>query len=315
MEKCLYIVVPCFNEEDCLPETEPIFLKKLQDLIASKAIGEKSRLVFVDDGSKDKTWSLIESYHEKCPLVMGVKLSRNKGHQYALMAGLSVALDVADATVSIDADLQDDINAIDKMVEKWGEGSDVVYGVRNDRETDSAFKKFTAEAFYKILAKMGVDIVYNHADFRLLSNRALKALLEYKETNLFIRGIIPQLGYPSSKVTYSRKERMAGKSHYPLKKMLTLAWNGITSNSDFPLHCLLFFGIFLFAVSSIAMIVFGILYGVGVLPFYSLTFILGSIFLGVGLVLMGQGIIGEYIGKINIEVKKRPRYFIEEVLR
>lgn len=290
-------------------------MDKLQSLIAKGAIDESSRILFVDDGSKDKTWDLIESYHKQNPLVRGVKLSRNKGHQYALVAGLSVAEKESDATISIDADLQDDINAIDSMVEEWAKGNDVVYGVRTKRDTDSFFKRFSAESFYKLLSFMGVDVVYNHADFRLLSTRALHALLEYDETNLFLRGIVPQIGYPSSIVYYERKEREAGQSHYPLSKMLALAWNGITSNSNKPLGWLMSFGVLLSALSSILMIVYGILFGVRVLDFSFMPFIFGSIFLMGGLIFMGLGIVGEYVGKINIEVKKRPRYFIDKVLK
>jgi glycosyltransferase involved in cell wall biosynthesis len=315
MNHCLYLVVPCFNEEKCLPITEPILLSTLKGLIAKGEIDNTSRLLLVDDGSKDKTWDLIESFHAKDPLVSGVKLSRNKGHQYALFAGLSIAVSQCDATISIDADLQDDVSAIEKMVGEWKKGSDVVYGVRESRKSDSFFKRFSAEAFYKILAKMGVEVVYNHADFRLLSKRALSGLLQYQETNLFLRGIIPQLGYPSSKVYYSRKAREAGYSHYPLSKMLALAWNGITSNSDKPLRWLTSFGLLLTVLSSLTMIVYGICYGVGVIPFSYMPFIFGSIFLMGGLLFIGLGLLGEYIGKINMEVKKRPRFFIEEVLK
>lgn len=315
MNHCLYVVVPCFNEEKCLPLTEPILLATLKDMIAKGEIDESSRLLLVDDGSKDKTWELIESFHKKDPLVSGVKLSRNRGHQYALFAGLTIAEKSCDASVSIDADLQDDVSSISKMVEEWKKGNDVVYGVRESRKSDSFFKRFSAEAFYKILAHMGVEVVYNHADFRLLSKRALSALLQYQETNLFLRGIIPQLGYPSSKVYYSRKAREAGYSHYPLSKMLALAWNGITSNSDKPLHWLTSFGVLLCAVSSLVMIVYGILYGIAFLPFSYIPFIFGCIFLVGGLLFVGLGLLGEYIGKINMEVKKRPRFFIEEVLK
>lgn len=315
MNHCLYVVVPCFNEEKCLPLTEPILLSSLQELIASKKIDETSRLLFVDDGSKDRTWELIESFHKENPLVCGVKLSRNKGHQYALFAGLSIACPLSDATVSIDADLQDDVAAIKQMVDEWQKGNDVVYGVRESRKSDSFFKRFSAEAFYKILAAMGVEVVYNHADFRLLSKRALSSLLRYQETNLFLRGIIPQLGYPSSKVYYSRKAREAGYSHYPLSKMLALAWNGITSNSEKPLHWLTSCGILFASISSLTMIIYGICFGIGVSTFTYIPFIFGSIFLMGGLLFMGLGLLGEYIGKINMEVKKRPRFFIEEVLK
>ncbi len=311
----LYIVVPSYDEEACLLDSATQLQAKLRSLIKKGVCSPESKIVFVDDGSKDKTWSIISSLHDKDALFQGLKLSRNEGHQYACMAGLAYAADNADAAITIDADLQDDINAIDTMVLDFNQGIDVVYGVRTSRKSDTFFKRFTAEGYYKVMGKMGVEIVNNHADFRLMSKRALKALLSFNEGNLFLRGIVPLVGYESATVGYSRKERTAGKSHYPLKKMLALAWNGITSFSVMPLSFIPKAGGVLMILSSLAMVVFGILFGIGTLPYRDLPFILGSIFLATGLILVMMGILGEYIGKINIEAKHRPHYFIEEILK
>ncbi|MFA6620095.1 MAG: glycosyltransferase family 2 protein [Bacilli bacterium] len=309
----LYLVVPCYNEEECLPSSAQALKEKILALEQAAKIAPESRIVFVNDGSKDKTWSLITSLHQENPIFVGVKLSRNKGHQYALMAGLSYAVDKCDATVTIDADLQDDINAIDTMVDDFAKGIQIVYGVRTGRKSDSFFKRSTASGYYRIMRKMGVDMIDEAADFRLMGKVAVQALLSYGENNLFLRGIVPQLGYPSSTVGFERKPRAAGVSKYPLKKMLALAWNGITSFSVKPLGLLFSFGTFLVLASSIVMIVFAFLYGFGVLPFWDFTYLLASLFLATGILLQGMGILGGYVGKIGLEVKKRPHYFVEEI--
>jgi glycosyltransferase involved in cell wall biosynthesis len=310
----LYLVVPCYNEEECLPESAALLKGKLQSLIEAKSIAPESRIVLVNDGSKDKTWSIISSLHEKDGTFVGIKLSRNKGHQYALMAGLRYAVDKSDATITIDADLQDDINAIDSMVDDFAKGNQIVYGVRTGRKSDSFFKRFTAESYYKFMRKIGVDMVEEAADFRLMGKVAAQALLSYGETNLFLRGVVPQIGYPSTTVGYERKPRTAGVSKYPLKKMLSLAWNGITSFSNKPLDLLFSCGSFLTFCSILVMIVFAFLYGFQVLPFWDFTYLIASLFLVCGILLQGMGILGGYIGKINTEVKKRPPYFIESIL-
>lgn len=310
----LYLVVPCYNEEECLPASAKTLKEKLQSLVEKGKISDKSRIVFVNDGSKDKTWSLISELHQQDQTFVGVKLSRNKGHQYALVAGLSYAVDKCDATITIDADLQDDVNAMDEMVDDFAKGIQVVYGVRTGRKSDSFFKRFTAESYYKIMRKIGVDMVEEAADFRLMGKAAVQALLSYGETNLFLRGVVPQIGYPSATVGYERKPRTAGVSKYPLKKMLALAWNGITSFSTKPLDFLFSFGTFLAVCSILVMIVFAFLYGFQVLPFWDFTYLIASLFLVCGILLQGMGILGGYIGKINLEVKKRPRYFVEKIL-
>ena len=309
------IVVPCYNEEECLPLTMPRLLEKLKSLIAAGKIDENSSIVMVDDGSKDKTWEVITSLHEQDPHYRGLKLSHNRGHQYALVAGVEYSAKRADASISIDADLQDDINAIDQMVEEFEKGADIVYGVRSSRETDTFFKRATAQGYYRILQKWaGVEVIYNHADFRLMSKKAMDALLEYKESALFLRGIVPELGFKTAKVTYARKEREAGQTHYSLSKMLSLAWNGVTSFSIKPLREIFRLGLLFMILSVIAMVTFGVLQGVKVLPYDGLPYILGSIFLMGGILLAAMGILGVYVGKVNYEVKKRPRYFIEETL-
>ena len=308
----LYIVVPCYNEAEMLPISAPIFLKKIKDLIAAGVIGEKSKTVFVDDGSKDATWEYIAALCRHDSHFAGVKLSRNRGHQNALLAGLSAVADDCDMTVSIDADLQDDIHAIDEMVARYHEGYEVVYGVRSARETDTLFKRTTAEGFYKLMLSMGVDIVYNHADFRLLSRRALKGLLEFKEVNLFLRGMVPLVGYRSTSVTYARAERAAGESKYPLKKMLSFAFDGITSFSVKPIRLitsagvLSLLGLFVYLIYLIVCACIGHP-GDGRLAI-SLVWLFGS------LNLIGLGVVGEYIGKIYMETKSRPRFLIETYL-
>lgn len=310
----LYLVVPCYNEEECLPDSAKALKGKLQSLIAAKKISPESRIVFVNDGSKDKTWSLISALHEQDKMFVGVKLSRNKGHQYALMAGLRYAADKCDAVITIDADLQDDINAFNAMVDDFAKGIQVVYGVRTGRKSDSFFKRVTAASYYRIMRRIGVDMIEEAADFRLMGKVAVEALLSYGETNLFLRGVVPQIGYPSAMVGYERKPRTAGVSKYPLKKMLALAWDGITSFSTKPLDLLFSGGTFLAVNSILVMIVFAFLYGFAVLPFWDFTYFIASLFLVCGILLQGMGILGGYIGKINVEVKKRPRYFIEAVL-
>lgn len=307
----LSIVVPCYNEQDvfslCLNELS----SRINEMKDKGKIDRESQIVFVDDGSKDNTWRLIEEASRRSRLVKGVKLSRNKGHQTALMAGLS-SCTTSDITVSIDADLQDDTAVIEKMVDSYISGHDIVYGVRNDRTSDSFFKKFTAEAFYKVMTKLGVNQVENHADFRLLSRRALNSLLQYKEQNLYIRGLIPLIGYPSDKVYYSRHERAAGESKYPLRKMLALALEGITSFSVTPLRIVTALGFIISILSSIGVMYTLAQYFLGHTVSGWASMILAVLFIG-GVQMLCLGVIGEYIGKIYIESKKRPKFFISEV--
>ena len=313
MGDVLYIVVPCYNEEAVLPETQKELGNKLETMITAGAVSEKSRIIFVDDGSKDKTWELIEKYHSENPRIGGVKLAHNRGHQFAVLAGLMTVKDLCDMAITMDADLQDDIDVVDKFVEKYKEGCEVVYGVRNSRATDTFFKKTTAEGFYKIMQAMGVDIVFNHADYRLMSKTVLDALSEYKEVNLFLRGIVPLIGYKSDTVEYARKERFAGESKYPLKKMLSLAFEGITSFSVKPIRMVANLGAIIAAVSVIFLIwsVCVKLFGQSVDGWSSL---MASIWLMGGLQIFCIGLIGEYVGKIYMETKHRPRYIIEQFL-
>ena len=302
----LYLVIPCYNEEDMLPITSKALLQKMNSLIESGKIAPDSKVMFVDDGSKDKTWELIEVLHNFSPMFTGLKLSRNKGHQNALLAGLMTAKNYADIIVSMDADLQDDINAIDGFLEKRAEGCDIVYGVRSSREKDTAFKRGTAQGYYKILAKMGVEITYNHADYRLMSKRAVEGLAEFKEVNLFLRGLVPMVGYNSDIVTYVRAERQAGESKYPLKKMISFAMEGITSLSVKPISFITALGVIVFLISLIILIG-SIIAGNSA----SMTIIMASIWALGGLQLAAIGIIGEYIGKIYLESKARPKFIIE----
>lgn len=306
----LSIVVPCYNEQDvfslCLSELSSV----LANMVDKGKIDETSHIVFVDDGSKDLTWNLIKEESNNNPLVKGVKLSRNKGHQTALMAGLYSCV-ASDITVSIDADLQDDTAVVEKMVDSYLSGHDIVYGVRNDRASDSFFKKFTAETFYKVMTKLGVSQVENHADFRLLSKRALDALLQYREQNLYIRGLIPLIGFPSEKVYYSRRERTAGESKYPLRKMLALALEGITSFSVTPLRIVTALGFVISILSSLGIIYTLAQYFMGHTVSGWASVILAVLFIG-GVQMLCLGVIGEYIGKIYMESKRRPKYFIEE---
>lgn len=309
----LYMVVPCYNEEEVLDETTRQLVPKLESMAEQGKISRKSRILYVNDGSSDQTWMVISRLHEEYDMVSGLNLSRNRGHQNAVLAGLMYAKDHCDAAISMDADLQDDIDAIDKMVDKFRDGKDVVYGVRSSRKKDSLFKRFTAEAFYKLMTWMGVEIVFNHADYRLMSRRVLMQLEHYKEVNLFLRGIVPLIGYPSDCVYYERQERFAGESKYPLKKMLSFALDGITSFSVKPIRFIMVLGIVIFLISIM------------ILGYSVVRFILGRTVLGWsslmvsiwalgGLQLLAIGVIGEYIGKMYLETKERPRFAIQEVL-
>lgn len=308
----LYIVIPCYNEEEMLPITTEELEKKMNNLINKKLISDKSKVLYVNDGSKDKTWELIKNISKKEHFT-GINLSRNRGHQNALLAGLMVAKEYADIVISMDADLQDDIDAIDKMLEEYNNGSEVVYGVRSSRKKDTLFKRKTAEMFYKFMKCMGVDIVYNHADYRLTSKKVLDNLENYEEVNLFLRGIFPLIGFKSSNVYYERKERVAGKSKYPLKKMLAFACDGITSFSIKPIRLVLNLGIIMFVLSLIIMIYSLIVKLLGN-AVSGWTFIICSIWMVSGIQMLSLGIIGEYIGKIYNETKRRPRFIIAENL-
>ena len=314
MGDVLYIVVPCYNEEAVLPETQKELGNKLETMITAGAVSEKSRIIFVDDGSKDKTWELIEKYHSENPRIGGVKLAHNRGHQFAVLAGLMTVKDLCDMAITMDADLQDDIDVVDKFVEKYKEGCEVVYGVRNSRATDTFFKKTTAEGFYKIMQAMGVDIVFNHADYRLMSKTVLDALSEYKEVNLFLRGIVPLIGYKSDTVEYARKERFAGESKYPLKKMLAFAIDGITSFSIKPIRLITTLGVGALCASAL-MIIWFIIGAVRGNTVSGWATIVISIWLFGGLILLGLGVVGEYIGKIYMEAKGRGRFRVVKLLR
>ena len=309
----LYLVIPCYNEEAVLHETAKQLLVKMNSMFDRGMISRESKIMFVNDGSRDKTWEIIRELHESNPIYSGVKLSRNKGHQNALLAGLMTAKEKADMAISLDADLQDDVDVIDKMVEKYYDGNDVVYGVRSARDTDTFFKKFTAEGFYKIMQAMGVEIVFNHADYRLMSKRALEGLSEFREVNLFLRGIVPLIGYKSDIVTYERHERFAGESKYPLKKMLAFATDGITSFSIKPIRMITTCGFLIFAISLIMLIYFLVVHFMG-RTVHGWTSTIVSIWAIGGLQLLAIGIVGEYIGKIYLETKARPKYIIETVL-
>lgn len=309
----LYIVVPCYNEEDVIMETAKRLKEKMLALITKGSASSKSRIMFVNDGSKDRTWELITELHTQDNLYSGVNLSRNRGHQNALLAGLLTAKDLCDVAISMDADLQDDINAVDEMMDRYQEGFDVVYGVRSERKTDTAFKRMTAQGFYKFMNLMGVEAIYNHADYRLMSKRALEALSDYKEVNLFLRGMVPLVGFKSCSVNYARGERFAGESKYPLKKMLALAFDGITSFSIKPIRFITFLGALIFFVSLLMIIYFLVRQATGgtIEGWASLAC---SIWAIGGIQLLSLGIIGEYIGKIYNETKQRPRFIIESIL-
>jgi glycosyltransferase involved in cell wall biosynthesis len=307
----LSIVIPCYNEEEVLPETVIQMSKLVDEMIEENLVSETSSIWFVDDGSKDKTWQMIDDYSASNPKIKGVKLSRNKGHQNALLAGLETA--DGDLLVSIDADLQDDITVIREMVKEYYNGHDVVYGVRKVRTTDTVFKRTTAQGFYTLIQKLGVDVVYNHADFRLMSRRAIEALKEHKEVNLFLRGMIPLIGFSSTNVEYARSERFAGESKYPLKKMLALAVDGITSFSAYPLRLIagLGFSIFLFSIFISLWVFYTLIFTDNAIPGWASS-VLPMYLLG-GIQLLSIGVVGEYVGKIYMESKSRPRYVIETI--
>ncbi|KAA8826879.1 glycosyltransferase family 2 protein [Bifidobacterium tissieri] len=308
---CLFIVVPCYNEEQVLPETAPRFLDKINEMIDRGAISSDSRILFVDDGSSDSTWNIIAALNRQDPHFQGIRQSRNRGHQNAVLAGLMEAKDRADIAISIDCDGQDDFNAMDAMVDKYHEGYDVVYGVRSSRETDTFFKRFTAQSFYKLLAALGAETVYNHADYRLTSKRVLEAFADFREVNLFLRGLFPLVGFPSTTVEYERRERIAGHSHYPLRKMLALAFNGITSLSIKPIRIITALGVIVSLISFIGVIwaIVRVAMGDTVSGWASTACILCFVS---GVQLMSLGVIGEYIGKIYLESKHRPRYIISD---
>lgn len=313
MKNILYVVVPCYNEQEVLSETAKRLKAKTEELIRAEKISADSRILFVNDGSKDKTWEIIEKLHNECSMFLGVNLSKNRGHQNALLAGLMVAKERADITISMDADLQDDINAIDEMVDKYLAGADVVYGVRNRRTTDTFFKRVTAEGFYKLMNAMGANTVFNHADYRLLSKRALMGLSEYEEVNLFLRGIVPMIGYKSEIVFYERGERFAGESKYPLGKMLAFAIEGITSLSTKPIRLITGLGFFIFFV-SICMLIYSLVRHFMGATIVGWTTLMVSLWAIGGLILLSLGVVGEYIGKIYLETKGRPRYIVEQFL-
>lgn len=309
----LFCVIPCYNEEEVLHETASRLEAKIKSLVAAGKISEDSRILFVNDGSRDKTWSIISELHEKSELFQGINLSKNMGHQNALLAGLMTAKDLCDAAISLDADLQDDINAIDEMVEKYLNGADVVYGVRSKRATDTFFKKFTAESFYKLMNGLGANTVYNHADYRLMSRRALQALSEFGEVNLFLRGIVPMVGFNSDIVYYERAERFAGESKYPLRKMLSFAMEGITSLSTKPIKMITGLGVSIFLVSIIVLIYSLVRHFTGhTIPGWTTTVL--SVWAIGGLIMISLGVIGEYIGKIYLETKNRPRFIIRDYI-
>ena len=311
----LWIVIPCYNEEQVLPITAPLFLKKINDLSAAGLVSEKSRVLFVNDGSRDATWSLIQKFASEDEHFIGISQSRNRGHQNAVLAGLMEALHSGscDITISIDCDGQDDINAMDEMVKKYLAGAEVVYGVRSRRDTDTFFKRFTAEGFYRVMNFMGAETVFNHADYRLMSRRALEGLAQFKEVNLFLRGIVPMIGYRTGTVEYERGERFAGESKYPLKKMLSFAMEGITSLSVKPIRYITGLGFLIFAV-SLLMLIYSIVRWAGGDTVIGWASVICSVWAIGGLILLSLGVIGEYIGKIYLETKGRPRFLLREVL-
>jgi len=313
MNNILYIVVPCYNEEEVLPETAKRLRAKLETLIMTGKVAHDSKIMFVNDGSKDKTWAIIEALHLDCSLISGVDLTCNRGHQNALLAGLMAAKERADMVISMDADLQDDIDAVDEMVDKYLDGCDIVCGVRSSRKKDSFFKRTTAEAFYRLMSIMGAKVVFNHADYRLMSRRALEGLALFKEVNLFLRGVVPMIGYRTEIVEYNRGERFAGESKYPLKKMLAFALEGITSLSTRPIRYITGLGIVIFFVSIVILIYILVRQFTGqtVTGWASVAC---SVWAIGGLILLSLGVIGEYVGKIYLETKGRPRFLIREIL-
>ena len=309
----LFCVIPCYNEQEVLPETSARIRAKIQELIDKGKISADSRVVFVNDGSKDDTWNIITRLHEQDPVFQGINLSKNMGHQNALLAGLMTVKETCDVSISMDADLQDDINAIEEMIDKYNDGCDVVYGVRSKRATDTFFKRFTAESFYKLMNGLGANTVYNHADYRLMSRRALLGLAEFGEVNLFLRGIVPMVGFKSDVVYYERAERFAGESKYPLRKMLSFAVEGITSLSTKPIKIITGLGFFIFLVSIIVLIYSLVRHFTGhTIPGWTTTVL--SVWAIGGLIMISLGVIGEYIGKIYLETKNRPRFIIESYL-
>lgn len=312
-ENILYVVIPCYNEELVIKETTKRLREKFDELLSKKIISKKSKVLYVNDGSKDKTWELIEEINKEDNTFTGISLSRNRGHQNALVAGLLTAKEYADVVISMDADLQDDINAMDKMLDKYINGADIVYGVRNKRDKDTFFKRFTAEGFYKFMKVMGVDIVFNHADYRLTSKRVLEEFSNFNEVNLFLRGIFPLIGFKEDIVYYERQERFAGESKYPLKKMLNFAWDGITSFSVKPLRFICGLGVIILFISILIMI-YSLVQKIFGNTVDGWTFLTISIWFIGGLQMISIGIIGEYIGKIYNETKERPRYIIEKDL-
>ncbi len=307
----LYTVIPCYNEEKVLPETIRVMAEKYKSLIKKELISEKSRVLFVDDGSHDDTWETICKAHEENEIFCGIKLSHNRGHQNALLAGLMEAKEHCDAAISVDADLQDDIDAIDKMVEKYNDGCEIVYGVRNKRSTDRFMKRFTAEGYYRLMEFFGTHIIFNHADYRLMSKKALEALSEFGEVNLFLRGMVPMLGFKSDKVYYERRERFAGESKYSIGKMLDLAWNGITSFSVKPVDMILFGGVLITVFSVLAMLILAVLGISGVLK-ETAGWVIASVFLCTGINLTALGVVGQYVCRAYLEAKHRPKYIIED---
>lgn len=309
----LFCVIPCYNEQEVLPTTSSLLRDKLHALIEQNKISSDSRIVFVNDGSRDATWDIIQALHDKDDIFQGINLSKNMGHQNALLAGLMTVKELCDAAISLDADLQDDINAIDEMIDKFNEGCDVVYGVRSARKTDTFFKRATAEGFYKLMGALGAKTVYNHADYRLMSRRAILGLAEFGEVNLFLRGIVPMIGYKSDVVYYERAERFAGESKYPLKKMISFAIEGITSLSTKPIKMITGLGFFIFFVSIAVLIYSLVRYFTGnTIQGWTTTVI--SVWAIGGLMMISLGVIGEYIGKIYLETKNRPRFIIESYL-
>ena len=310
----LFLVIPCYKEQEVLPYTAELLEEKINNLIARGKISEESKICFVNDGSTDNTWEIITKLHERNKIFQGINLSRNRGHQNALLAGLMTVKDYSDAMISLDADLQDDINAIDEMVDKFLDGYDIVYGVRSKRETDTWFKRTTAEGFYKVMEFMGAKVVFNHSDYRLMSKRAVEGLAQFKEVNLFLRGMVPMIGYKSDIVYYERKERFAGESKYPLKKMLAFAFEGITSLTIEPIRFITKLGILVFCVSVVFVVWSLYRHFIGETE-TGWTSMMISLWAIGGLILFSIGVVGEYIGKIYLETKERPRFIVEEYLK
>ena len=309
----LYLVVPCYNEQEVLTNTAEKLAHKLTQLIDAGKISERSRIAFVNDGSSDCTWEIIRAYTERSALFSGINLAHNEGHQNALLAGLMTVLPYADVTISMDADLQDDINAVDAMLEKYAAGVNIVYGVRASRSSDTFFKRFTAESFYRAMRALGADIVFNHADFRLMDRRALTALAEYPEVNLFLRGIVPMIGLTHGVVYYARKERLAGVSKYPWRRMASFAWEGVTSLSARPIRLIAQMGMFISFISGLMLIWSIVRHFIGETVVGWTSLVVSLWFLG-GLILLSVGVIGEYVAKIYLEVKRRPRYLVQDFI-